>query len=207
MKKIVYILAPFFLILFLLLPSKSWSQDNFIGEIRIYAGNRVPAGWVRCEGQILSISQFSALYAVIGNHYGGNGATTFALPDLRGNVVVGLGQASQQFPPNTTTFSAGTKAGTENIRLEANNLPAHQHFFRIYNGVGNTDIAAGAVLAVAQSLDLNAIVFPFSTQAPNTELNLTTLLNNQLNLPIDNLQPSVAVSYIIALQGYFPTRW
>ncbi len=207
MKKILYTLAPCFLILFSLFPSKTWSQEQFIGEIKMFAGFRVPNGWAKCEGQILPIAQFSALFSLLGMNYGGNGTTNFALPDLRGNVPVGLGQASNQNVETATIYRPGTKTGTESLTLTANNLPAHYHSFNIYSGSGNTDIATGAVLAIAQSLDLNNVVFPFSTQAPNATLKQNTLSGTESNLPINNQQPTLIVSYIIALEGYYPSRW
>ncbi|MBW3517579.1 phage tail protein [Flavobacterium sp. NKUCC04_CG] len=206
MKKTVYVFAPYFLILFLLLSSKSWSQDQFVGEIKMFVGNLAPRGWAKCEGQILPIQSYHTLYSILGPFYGGNGTTTFALPDLRGNVPVGVGRSSGQAQLETTLFYAGTKVGTETNTLTIDNLPPHHHSFRIYNGSGTTDIATGAVLAVAQSLDLNTIIFPFSTQAPNTDLKTNSVLSIEGNFPINNIQPSVGVSYIIALEGYYPSR-
>lgn len=202
MKKNLLHLALYSLLLFLVSPLKSLAQENYIGEIKIFNGHSAPAGWALCNGAILPIANFSTLYSIIGNSFGGNGTTNFALPNLNGNVPVGTGQG----PGLTKNYLTGTTAGVRNITLTANDLPPHFHYFTIYSGTGNLDAAAGAVIAIAQSLDLNTVQFPFSTQPPNAELHPLTISSVGGNVPISNAQPSLTLTYIIALDGIYPSK-
>lgn len=202
MKTNLLRLASYSLLLFLLGPLKGLAQDSYIGEIKIFNGHSAPAGWALCNGAILPIANFSTLYSIIGNAYGGNGTTNFALPNLNGNVPVGTGQG----PGLTKNYLSGTTAGVRTITLTANDLPPHFHNFTIYSGTGNLDSAAGAVIAIAQSLDLNTVQFPFSTQAPNADLHPSTISSVGGNTPISNTQPSLTLTYIIALQGIYPSK-
>src|SRR5690348_7281143 len=97
-------------------------SDPFIGEIRIFAGNFAPQGWFLCDGSILPISQYTPLFSLLGTTYGGNGQTTFGLPDLRGRVVVSFGQG-----PGRSAYVQGQTGGQENVTLVANQMPAHTH--------------------------------------------------------------------------------
>ncbi|MCP1994747.1 phage tail protein [Flavobacterium sp. HSC-61S13] len=202
MKKNLLHLALYSLSLFLLSSLKGFAQDNYIGEIKIFNGHSAPAGWALCNGAILPIAQYSTLYSIIGNAYGGNGTTNFALPNLNGNVPVGTGQG----PGLTKNYLPGTTTGARTITLTANDLPSHFHYFNIYSGTGNVDTATGAVIAIAQSLDLNSVQFPFSTQPPNAELHPLTISIAGGNTPISNTQPSLTLTYIIALNGIYPSK-
>ncbi len=202
MKKNLLQLALYSLLLFLLSPLKSLAQDNYIGEIKIFNGYTAPSGWAFCDGSLLPIANYSTLYSVIGTNYGGNGTTNFALPNLMGKVPVGTGQG----PGLSKNYLSGTTAGVRTITLTANDLPPHFHYLSIYNGTGNLDSAAGAVIAIAQSLDLNTIQFPFSTQPPNAELNPLTISAVGGSIPISNTQPSLTLTYIIALEGIYPSK-
>src|SRR5580692_9941987 len=97
-------------------------SDQYLGEIRIFAGNFAPVGWALCQGQVLPISEYSALFSIIGTTYGGNGTTTFNLPNLAGRCVRGLGTST-----TGTTYVEGQAAGTENVTLLQANLPPHAH--------------------------------------------------------------------------------
>ena len=197
-------------------------SEQFIGEIRMFAGNFAPKYWAFCNGQILSIAQNTALFSILGTTYGGNGTTTFALPDLRGRAAVSPGQG-----PGLSNYALGQVGGTENVTLTVNELPAHNHAVAL-SGTGNVSVALGASSAngntptpgpttvpakVASGLNsLNA----FSTTAPDTTLlpattTTTVAVNGPTGLtgsnsPVPVLQPYLAVNYIIALQGIFPSR-
>lgn len=197
-------------------------SEQFIGEIRMFAGNFAPKYWAFCNGQILSIAQNTALFSILGTTYGGNGTTTFALPDFRGRVAVSQGQG-----PGLSTYSLGQVGGTENVTLTVNELPAHSHGVAL-SGTGSVSVALGASSAngntptpgpttvpakIASGLNsLNA----FSTTAPDTTLlpattTTTVAVNGNTaltgsNSPVPVTQPYLAVNYIIALQGIFPSR-
>src|SRR5436305_2548610 len=106
--------------------------DAYIGEIRMFAGNFAPRGWATCDGQILPIAQNTALFSLLGTQYGGNGQTTFALPDLRGRVPIHYGQG-----PGLSPYDIGEAAGTETITLTQNEIPAHSHTLNCVNAKGN----------------------------------------------------------------------
>lgn len=197
-------------------------SEPFLGEIIMFAGNFAPRGWALCNGQLLSVSQNSALFAILGTTYGGNGQTTFGLPNLQGRVPVHAGQS-----PGTSLYALGEASGTENVTLTINQLPAHNHTVAL-SGTGNVSVALGASSAngdtstpgpttvpakVASGLNaLNA----YSTTAPDTTLlpvNTTTTVNVSgntgfvgNNLPVPIVQPYVVVNFIIATEGIFPSR-
>tara|TARA_A100000171_G_scaffold36126_1_gene34790 strand:+ start:2479 stop:3093 length:615 start_codon:yes stop_codon:yes gene_type:complete len=163
--------------------SKSFSADPLLGEITMFAGNFAPRGWAFCDGRLLAISQYSALFSILGTTYGGDGRTTFALPDLRGRVPIQQGSA-----PGLSNYQLGQKGGSEQVTITLQNLPSHNHGLPISaNGIkgGNPN-----ALAVVQTDSL--------TNAGTGEVGG--------NLPIGIRQPYTAVNYIIALQGIFPSR-
>jgi microcystin-dependent protein len=168
-----------------------------IGEIRMFAGNFAPRGWAFCQGQILSIAQNTALFSILGTTYGGNGQTTFALPDLRGRAAVGQGQG-----PGLSPYYLGQKAGMENTTLLASQLPAHTHVLNAVEAGGNQASPAGALPAVESTgTSLN-----YSTAGPSTSLNPNAVGVAGGSQPFSIMQPYLAVNYIIALEGIFPAR-
>ncbi|MGE6434667.1 phage tail protein [Shewanella baltica] len=197
-------------------------SDPFIGQISMFAGNFAPRGWAFCNGQLLSVSQNSALFAILGTTYGGNGQTTFALPNLQGRVPVHQGQS-----PGMSQYNLGQTGGTENVTLTANELPAHVHSVAL-NGTGNTSVALGASSANGNTAIPGPATVPakvvsgltalnaFSTTAPDTTLSpatATTTVNVNgntgiagNNMPVHIVQPYQVVNFIIALEGLFPSR-
>ncbi|MCU8004114.1 MULTISPECIES: phage tail protein [unclassified Shewanella] len=197
-------------------------SDPFIGQISMFAGNFAPRGWAFCNGQLLSVQQNSALFAILGTTYGGNGQTTFALPNLQGRVPVHQGQI-----PGASQYTLGQTGGTEKVTLTANELPAHNHTVAL-SGTGNVSVALGASSANGNapapgpttvpakvSSGLNALN-AYSTTAPDTTLlpvNTTTTVNVTgntgvvgNNLPVPIVQPYAVVNFIIATEGIFPSR-
>jgi microcystin-dependent protein len=171
-------------------------MDPFIGEIIMFAGNFAPQGWAFCDGQLLPISQNQALFAILGTTYGGNGQTTFALPDLRGRVPVHPGQG-----PGLGSYSLGQKAGSENVTLNVTQIPGHTHTFSpgCSTDPPNSNTPANSVPAIDDS-----------AQTYNTEANASMRPANSSSVggsqPHDNMQPYNCVNFIIALQGIFPSR-
>ena len=170
-------------------------SEPFIGQIMLFAGNFAPRGWAFCDGSLLGISQNTALFSILGTTYGGNGTTNFGLPDLRGRVPIGMGSG-----PGLTPRTQGEIAGEENHTLLAGEMPAHNHTVTV--GVsGNppsTSRASGAVPASGQYYDAAA-----NAAGSLGAVNCANAGGSQGH---NNMQPYLAVNYVIALQGIFPSR-
>jgi microcystin-dependent protein len=174
-------------------------MQNYIGEIRIFAGTFAPVGWLSCSGQLLSISQYEVLYTLIGTTYGGNGTTTFALPDLRGNIPISQGQG-----PGLSNYVLGQTAGSENVTLLATNT-AHTHSAAATTTVGGTaSPGTGVVLASLGTSGLGYL--PAGTGVTVAPLNATVVQNTGGSLPHNNMMPTMGVTFIIAYTGIFPSQ-
>ncbi|GJM23365.1 MAG: tail Collar domain-containing protein [Planctomycetota bacterium] len=171
-----------------------FGNDPFIGEVALFAGNFPPRGWAFCDGQLLSIPQNSALFSILGTTYGGDGRSTFALPDLRGRVAVHPGTG-----PGLTTRKLGQRLGSEATHITIAQMPTHSHNLRAFSKAGTNDSPAGDVLA-------NAGTRFYSPETPNVDMNGTAISNAGGGQSLSLLQPSLGLNYIIALQGTFPAR-
>jgi microcystin-dependent protein len=160
----------------------------YVGEIRMFGGNFAPSGWMFCEGQLLPISENETLFQLIGTTYGGDGESTFQLPDLRSRAPIHQGN----------TFILAETGGAETITLTAQQIPAHTHPLVAANAPGTTPNAAGAVPASSPSVDLYYEDVPSVNLAPNA---VAPIGGSQ---PHTNLQPFLCVSFIISLFGLFP---
>jgi microcystin-dependent protein len=179
-------------------------MEGFMGQIRMFAGNFTPRFWAVCYGQLLSISQNQALFSILGTTYGGNGTTTFALPDLRGKTPVGWGQGS-----GLTPYTLGEVTGFASTTLTGNNLPPHNHAvsgtikMATTNQPADTESPAGAYFANDGSNKFDGENDKVTMQ-PAT-LNLT--VNNPGSVvAVNNMMPYLAMNYVICLQGIFPSR-
>jgi microcystin-dependent protein len=172
------------------------AQDPFIGEIRMFAGNFAPRGWAKCEGQLLAISQYSALFSILGTTYGGDGRTTFALPDLRGRVPMHYGLG-----PGLSSYTQGQSGGSETNMLAVANLPAHNHSINAVTADGNTSVPGGNLPAGTKLLDKE-----YSDATATTTMNATMVSSTGGGQAVNNMQPFLTVTYIIALQGIYPSR-
>jgi microcystin-dependent protein len=161
----------------------------YVGEIRLFAGNFAPAGWMLCDGQLLPISENEVLFQLIGTTYGGDGESTFALPDLRGRVPTHQGNG----------FSLAETNGAEQITLTVQQIPAHSHAFLGAAVDGNVIPAPGNL--AANSLN----VTPYTNQAPDGTMNAGAILPAGGNQPHDNHQPYLGINFIISLFGIFPS--
>lgn len=179
--------------------------DPFIGQIVLFGGNFAPRGWALCDGQLLSIASNSALFSILGTIYGGDGRTTFALPDLRGRAPIHAGNG-----PGLTPRSLGQKSGAETNVLNINDMPSHTHdattVTNCVTAVGNTNEAEGNYW----SKDLGSQSATYHTGAASGTMAgdavTTTVANTGAGNPINNMQPYLATNYIIALVGVFPSR-
>lgn len=190
-------------------------MDQYLATIMMFGGNFAINGWQLCYGQTLSISQYSALFAILGTTYGGNGTTTFQLPDLQGRVPVGMGNGIGLSP-----YVIGQKSGTENTSLTINNLPSHVHTAgSISVSINVSNAQATASVPVAGTATLSAANDPISTDAINLYSNGAANVpltgggsatgntgSTGNNIPISIVQPYLCVNFQIALVGIFPSR-
>lgn len=186
-------------------------SDQYVGEIRLFPFNFAPLGWALCQGQILPISQNTALFSLIGTFYGGNGTSNFALPDLRGRVALSFGQG-----PGLSPRDQGEVGGEESMTLTTQTLPAHSHIttpggtLRAASAGGNQRSPTGAVPAAESS----GVTATYSGQTANSLMMAggvtfggTAVATPQgSGMPHENRQPSLTLNFCIALQGVFPPR-
>jgi microcystin-dependent protein len=172
-------------------------SEPYVGEIRMFAGNFAPRGWALCEGQLLDVSSNDALFSLLGTIYGGDGRTTFGLPDMRGRVPLHAGSTNG---PGLSPRRLGEKGGTEDETLTVQELPSHTHPMRASTSLGNTPGPAKRVPATATSFEAYINEAPTQALAPDA---ITAVGGSRSHT---NLQPSVCVYFIIALVGIYPSR-
>lgn len=172
-------------------------SNPYIGEIRMFAGNFAPSGWAFCDGSLLSIANYEALYQLIGTTYGGDGVNTFALPDLRSRVPLHQGTG-----PGSSTYVLGQNGGGETVTLTATQLPAHVHTAQGSSDVGTTN-SPGAGVWAAQPL-----VEQFQpTPTPGESMNPASIAaSTGGGQPHDNMLPYLGINFIISLFGVFPSQ-
>ena len=178
-------------------------MDEYIGIIKIFGGNFAPRGWAMCNGQLLPIAQYTAVFSLLGTTYGGDGVSTFALPNLQSRTPVGMGQG-----PGLSYRSQGEMSGTENNTLLTPNLPPHNHQATLSASnadSGQSAATAGASIATPGTLTGRTFsgTLGYNTSTPNTILNpasVTTAMVGQ-GIPVNNMQPFIAMNYIICLEG------
>lgn len=173
-------------------------SDPFVGEIRMFAGNFAPRGWAFCNGQILSIAQNTALFSLLGTTYGGNGQTTFALPDLQNRSPMHLGQG-----PGLTSRDLGEIGGNTTVTLIASEMPAHAHQPQADASASGQMSPAGATWGAGGRGRPAAYA---ANSNPGAALSPQALAPTGGSQPHNNRSPYLGVSFIIALQGVFPSR-
>jgi microcystin-dependent protein len=169
-------------------------SQPFIGEIRMFGGSFAPAGWAFCDGQLMPISQNDALFQLIGTIYGGDGEETFALPDLQGRAPMHQGQG----PGISQSYVIGEKAGTESVTLTTQQIPVHNHALIASTNTADQVAGTNGILAAAFSQS-----YLFGA-APDSNLNAQTLGPVGGSQPHENMQPYLAISFILSLFGIFP---
>jgi microcystin-dependent protein len=174
-------------------------MEGVIAEIRLFAGNFAPRSWAFCQGQILSIAQNTALFSLLGTTYGGNGQTTFALPDLRGRVAVGTGQG-----PGLSAVDLGEQAGAPTVTLIATEMPAHNHIMQVHNDT--TGMAATGAGNFVNSKTESGEAIASSSNSPLATANPATIGITGGSQPHNNMQPYLGLNYIICLEGIYPSR-
>lgn len=166
----------------------------YVGEIRMFAGNFAPAGWMFCEGQLLSISENETLFNLIGTTYGGDGQSTFALPDLRGRLPLHFGTGTG------SNFTLAESGGVETVTLTVSQIPAHTHPFLATSSPGNATGATGNVLGELTAADM------FTSSPPTIAMAAGTTSTTGGSQPHNNFQPYLCVNFIISLFGIFPSQ-
>ncbi|WBO84438.1 phage tail protein [Hymenobacter yonginensis] len=179
-------------------------DGDYIGQIILFAGsNWQLQNYLPCNGQLLPINQYTALFSVIGPTYGGNGRDNFALPDLRGRVPMGAGQG-----PGLSNYNVGQAGGTETVTLTAGNLPTHTHWLNVAAGAATTATASGNFPAAATGQTAggeNLLVNSFNT-AGGAIANSAAISPAGSSLPYLNMPPHLAMTYYICVNGYYPVR-
>lgn len=176
-------------------------MDYYVGEVRMFSGNFAPENWHLCDGTLLRVADYQVLFSLIGATYGGDGVTNFGLPDYRGRLPIGKGQG-----PGRTARALGQKGGNANVTLTTANLPVHTHAFNTA-ATPATDKTLGATVILAQTAAAEPHYLPDGTTgaAPHT-FNDATIGATGGGQAHSNAMPSLAVNYIIALNGTYPTR-
>lgn len=167
----------------------------FIGEIRMFGGNFAPVGFAFCDGQLLAIADYEALFTLIGTIYGGDGQTTFALPDLRGRIPVHQGQG----PGLAANYTLGEQSGSETVTLTTSQVPSHAHPAQAQSAAGNQAGPGGGIWAASGQNQ-------FSANTPSADMSAAAIGSAGSGQPHDNMAPFQAVSFIIALEGIFPSQ-
>lgn len=167
--------------------------NEYVGEIRIFAGNFAPAGWMFCDGQLLAISEFDTLFNLIGTTYGGDGQNTFALPDLRGRVPVHFGTLSG------STYQLSENGGVETVTLSQTQIPSHQHTPTASSSAGDQPSPNNTIWAQSS---LNQ----YSVAAVSLPMAAGVVGSTGGSQPHENLPPYLAVNFIISLFGIFPSQ-
>jgi len=179
-------------------------MDEYLSVIKMFGCNFAPRGWVLCYGQIMSIAQNTALFSLLGTTFGGNGQTTFALPNLQGRSPIGMGNGA-----GLTPRVLGETGGTESITILSTQMPQHTHFIAANTGAGTTGVPTNSYLSASpkngsgpNAVSLNT----YTTTAPDTTLNPQTVSVAGGSQPISIVQPFLAVNYSICTAGIFPSR-
>ena len=167
-------------------------SEPILGEVRMFAGNIEPDGWRFCDGRLLAIRDHLGLFSILGNSYGGDGRTTFGLPDLRGRVPMGKGAG-----PGLTNRRLGDEPGAESVILDVTQMPSHDHTLRATNSNATQTAPAGNILARASTPQyLNA--------STSVVMGSDAIGSSGSNAPHANVQPSTVLSFIIAVEGEYP---
>jgi microcystin-dependent protein len=173
-------------------------SDQFVGEIRMFPFDFAPPGWAFCSGQIIPLSQNTALFAILGTTYGGDGKSTFALPDLQGSAALHAGQGA-----GLSLRDLGEVMGTETITLLESEIPVHDHDVRASTEPGDNSVPSPSVV-LTTSTGAFAYVAVVGATAPMAP---TAIGNSGGGLPHSNMMPYLTLNFCIALQGIFPERW
>ncbi len=176
-------------------------SNPFVAEIRIFAGNFAPKGWALCNGQLMPISQNTALFSLLGTTYGGDGKSTFALPNLQGSAPLQPGQG-----PGLSLYDLGETGGEQSVTLLQTEMPSHSHAANCLSATGDQNTPGNDTWAATVAIGRGSGPPNYSTQGPTTPMNPFATSIAGGNLPHNNMSPYLGLTFIIALQGVFPPR-
>ena len=175
-------------------------SEPFVGEIRMFAGNFAPRGWAFCDGQLLAVSQNDALFSLLGTIYGGDGRTTFGLPEMRGRIPIHAGSG-----PGLTPRQLGHRGGAENTTLAVPNLPVHNHgSVKALNAVADKTDQAGRMVGTSSLFDFYQNGTP--TTDGTSDMGSSSVTSTGGGQSTTNLMPTLCIHFIIALVGIYPSR-
>lgn len=174
----------------------------YVGEIREAGFNFAPVGWLPCDGRLLPIAEYEILYTLLGTTYGGDGITTFGIPDLQGRVALHQGQLNG----NSTTYAMGQKSGTEQVAILSSQMAAHTHTVAVNSGVATLSAATTNATWAQITQDGTTILDGYSAPPGNAFLAPVTVSSMGGSQPLPVMQPYLAVNYIIATEGVFPSQ-
>ena len=174
------------------------ASNPYLGDVALYAFNFTPEGWQICDGSLLSINEYTALFSLLGTTYGGDGQTTFAVPDLRGRAPLGVGNNGGP----AGSVQLGEMGGTEQVTLTLNNLPVHSHVLQATASVASSDSPAGVVFAATSA----PLQYGTAGTAPVVSSKANTLLPTGGATPVSLREPYVGMNWCIALQGIYPQQ-
>lgn len=175
--------------------------DPLLGEIMMFAGNFAPRGWAFCDGQLLPIAQNDALFSLLGTIYGGDGRTTFALPDLRGRAPIHAGNG-----PGLSNYQLGWRGGAETNTLTSAQMPPHNHALRASTTPPNQGDATNGILPSGEVLRNGQPEELYTSATPDTTMNSNSIAQSGGGQAFNNLSPYLTINFCIALQGVFPSR-
>lgn len=174
-------------------------SNPFVAEIRMFAGNFAPTGWATCDGQIMSISQNTALFSLLGTTYGGNGTSNFALPNLQDSAPIHQGQG-----PGLSNYILGQTGGEQNVTLLTSQMPSHAHALNCSNTNGNQPSPSGNLWAKAHLSKASENIY--AATSDSTHMNAGAIGASGGGQPHNNMPPYLCLTFIIALQGVYPPR-
>jgi microcystin-dependent protein len=179
-------------------------MEEYIGTIKLFAGNFVPRGYMLCNGAIIAIQQNTALFAILGTYYGGNGQTTFALPNLNGRYPIGIGSSN-----TGQSYELGEAAGTPQNTLLQSNLPSFVSQLKVANANANSaspfSSTSLAITGIPNGRDFTAVP-SYVSGNPDTMINPQSVIFQGQNIPVNNMPPYLGLNYIICVEGIFPPR-
>lgn len=173
--------------------------DSYLGEIRMFAGTFAPSMWAFCDGQLMTIAQNSALYSLLGSTYGGDGRTSFGLPEMRGRIPVHQGAG-----PGLSTFSIGMKYGSEAVTILTDQMPNHTHAFQASGDSASSSSPAGMVLGSVEQPD--TLYTDDSSAGLPGQMKWNSVYNTGASQPHDNLMGYQCLNFILSLAGIYPSR-
>jgi microcystin-dependent protein len=174
-------------------------MEGFLGEVKMFAGSYAPRTWAFCDGSLLKVAEYTALFSVLGTYYGGDGRTTFALPDLRGRVAVGTGSGTGLTPKHL-----GEKSGSETVQLSSDNLPPHNHKVKCDKKTSSRSLSADPVDKLPAQITQGEAYGSDATG--DTVMNELMIENSGKGTAHYNLQPYLSINYIICVEGEYPPR-